>query len=288
MKINIEDEIYPEQLRKIQKPPKQLHLEGNIELLKQPGIAIIGSRNCTKYGEKIAEEFSKKLAEYGIVIISGMAKGIDSFAHLGTISGKGSTIAVLPSGINHIYPKENKNLYKKIIENGGLIVTEYDKQQQADSNKFLERNRIVSGLSIGILVVEGGYRSGTSVTARLAKKQGKDIFCIPSSLENSKGITPNELIKQGAFLVTEVQDIINKYPKLNLKKQKVSIEKIEDIEIKDEYKTIYNILEQKKEIHINEISKKSKLSIDEINYKLMLLELEDKIISLPGNNYKRK
>lgn len=289
MKINIEDKIYPEQLRKIPNPPKQLYLEGNIELLKNPGIAIIGSRSCSQYGEKIAEEFSKKLAQYGLVIISGMAKGIDSFAHMGCICGKGSTIAVLPSGTKNIYPKENKNLYKKIIENGGLIVTEYDEQQQADSNKFLERNRIVSGLSIGILVVEGGYRSGTSVTARLAKKQGKDIFCIPSNLENSKGITPNELIKQGAFLVTEVEDIINKYPELNLKKIKIeNIENIENIEIKDEYKTIYNILDKEKQIHINEISKKCKLSIDEINYKLMLLELEDKIISLPGNNYKRK
>lgn len=288
MKINIEDKIYPEQLRQIPNPPKQLYLDGDIELLKNPGIAIIGSRNCTQYGEKIAEEFSKKLAQYGLVIISGMAKGIDSFAHVGCISGNGRTIAVLPSGTKNIYPKENKNLYKKIIENGGLIVTEYDEQQQADSNKFLERNRIVSGLSIGILVVEGGYRSGTSVTARLAKKQGKDIFCIPSNLENSKGITPNELIKQGAYLVTKVEDIINKYPNLNLKKENLNIEKIEDLEIKDEYKTIYNILDKEKQIHINEISKKCKLSIDEINYKLMLLELEDKIISLPGNNYKRK
>ena len=288
MKIKIEDEIYPNQLRKIPKPPKQLYLEGNIELLNKPGIAIIGSRSCTKYGKKITEQISKELAETGLVIISGMAKGIDSFAHLGCISGNGSTIAVLPSGINHIYPKENKNLYKKIIENGGLIVTEYDKQQQADSNKFLERNRIVSGLSIGILVVEGGYRSGTSVTARLAKNQGKDIFCIPSSLENSKGITPNELIKQGAFLVTEAQDIINKYPNLKLERREIESEEIDNIDIKDEYKLIYNILDKEKTIHINEISKKCKSSIDEINYKLMLLELEDKIISLPGNNYKRK
>ena len=288
MKIDINDEIYPEKLRKIHNPPKRLYLEGNIELLKQPGIAIIGSRECTKYGEKIAERFSKELAECGIVVISGMAKGIDSFAHIGCIKGEGNTIAVLPCGTNHIYPKENINLYKRIIKKGGLIVTEYDEKQQADSNKFLERNRIVSGLSIGILVIEGGYRSGTSVTAKLAKNQGKHIFCIPSSLENCKGITPNKLIKEGAYLVTEIEDIINKYSNLNLKKRQINTEKVEKIDINDEYKSIYNILNKEKEIHINEISKKSKLSIDEVNYKLMLLELEDKIVSLPGNNYKRK
>lgn len=288
IEIKIEDNNYPEQLRKIENPPKQLYLEGNTKLLDTPGIAIIGSRKCTKYGEKMAKKFAKQLSIYGLTIISGMAIGIDTFAHIGCIEGTGKTIAVLPSGLNKIYPQENEKLLKTILENSGLIITEYEENEEADSKKFLERNRIVSGLAIGTLVVEGGYRSGTSVTAKLTKNQEKNIFCIPSSLENKKGITPNKLIKEGAFLVTEVEDIINQYPKLNFKRQEFEkIDKKDDC-VENEYKEIYNILKYEKELHINEIAKIVNLSINEVSYKLMMLELQDKIVSLPGNNYKKK
>lgn len=285
IKITLEDNNYPEQLRKIDNPPKQLYLKGNIKLLDVPGIAIIGSRECTKYGEKMAKKFSKELSLYGLTIISGMAKGIDSFAHIGCIEGAGNTIAVLPSGLNNIYPQENKKLFKDILENGGLIVTEYEENEEADSKKFLERNRIVSGLAIGTLVVEGGHRSGTSVTAKLTKKQEKNIFCIPSSLENKKGITPNKLIKEGAFLVTEVEDIISKYPELELKK-KIVKESKKEVLVNEEFKEIYNGLDGENAIHINEIAKKLNLSVNEVSYKLMMMELEDLVVSLPGNNYK--
>lgn len=288
MKIDRKDSRYPEQLKSIDNSPKQLYLKGNIKLLETSGIAIIGSRKCTKYGEKMADKFSTELSLYGLTIISGMAEGIDSFAHIGSIKTTGNTIAVLPSGFNNIYPKKNINLYKQILENNGLILTEYEEDEKANSKKFLERNRIISGLAIGTLVIEGGYRSGTSVTANLTKKQGKKIFCIPSSLENPKGITPNKLIKEGAFLVTETEDIINRYPGLHLKKQEIEEEKIGDSSIEDKYKKIYNILDKENAIHINEIIKKLKLNANEVNYKLMMLELEDKIVSLPGNNYKKK
>lgn len=287
MKIDINNPRYPKQLKQLNNPPKQLYLKGNIKLLETPGIAIIGSRKCTEYGEKMTDKFSSELSLYGLTIISGMAEGIDSFAHMGSIKTTGNTIAVLPSGLNKIYPEKNINLYKQILENNGLVLTEYEEDEKADTKKFLERNRIVSGLAIGTLVVEGGYRSGTSVTANLTKKQGKNIFCIPSSLENPKGITPNKLIKEKAFLVTEVEDIISKYPELNLKKQEIKKEKIKDNTIDDEYREIYNILNKEKPIHINEIVKKLKLDVNEVNYKLMMLELEDKVVSLPGNNYKK-
>ena len=286
MKINIDDRRYPEQLRKIHNPPKQLYLKGNKKLLDTIGIAIIGSSCCTQYGEKMARKFSKELSLYGITIISGMAKGIDSFAHIGSIETTGNTIAVIPSGFNNIYPKENIKLYNEIIQNNGLVITEYDENEKATSNRFLERNRIVSGLAIATLVVEGGTRSGTSVTAELTKKQEKNVFCVPSNLENSKGVTPNRLIKEGAFLVTEVEDIISKYPEINLKK--IKIKKCKDNSISEEYKEIFDIINNEKEIHINDIAKKLKLDINEISYKLMMLELEDKIVSLPGNNYRIK
>lgn len=291
MKISIDNLKYPKQLRIIKNPPKQLYLDGNIELLSTKGIAIIGSRNCTKYGEKMAKKFTKDLCIQGFTIISGMAKGIDSIAHIESISVKGNTIAVLPSGLKSIYPEENIKLYKQIIKNNGLVLSEYKENEKASSEKFLERNRIVSGLAIGTLVIEGGFRSGTSVTANLTKEQGKKVFCIPSSLENKKGITPNKLIKEGAFLVTEASDIMEQYPKLKLNKLKnknINTVKIEENSISEEYRDIYNILDSEKTININDIAKKSKLDINEISYKLMMLELEDKIVALPGNNFEKK
>lgn len=291
MKININDYIYPEQLRNIKKPPKQLYLEGNIELLNTKGIAIIGSRVCTKYGEKMAKKFAKNLCAQGFTIISGLAKGIDSFAHIGSMSINGNTIAVLPSGLKCIYPEENINLYNQIIRNNGLILSEYEENEEANSKKFLERNRIVSGLAIGTLVIEGGFRSGTSVTANLTKEQGKKVFCIPSSLENPKGITPNKLIKEGAILVTKISDIMKQYPELKLNKlnnKKIDTVKIDNNPINEEYKIVYNILDTEKAININDIVKKTKLDIKEVSYKLTMLELEDKIVSLPGNNFKKK
>lgn len=281
MKIEIKDKEYPKILNKIDKPPKQLYVKGNIELLNNPAVAIIGSRKCTEYGKRMTQKFSRELSLYGLTIISGLAEGTDSFAHSEALKVGGNTIAILPCGFKNIFPKCNQELYEGILENNGLVISEYQEDESATSNKFLERNRIVSGLSIGVLVVEGGYRSGTSVTAKIAKKDGKKIFCIPSSLENSKGITTNRLIKEGAFLVRSPKDIINEYPELNLRKRK-------DLEnfIKEEYKEIYNVIEY--EIHIDEIIRKVNMSLGEINYQLMMLEIEDKIVSLPGNYYKRK
>ncbi len=290
MKIDINNDKYPYQLKKIDNPPKQLYLKGNIRLLENPGIAIIGSRKCTKYGEKMTEKFAKELSLYGLTIISGMAEGVDSFAHLNSLKTTGNTIAVLPCGFNHIFPEKNFSLYQQILNNNGLILTEYEENEEADSKKFLERNRIVSGLAIGTLVIEGGYRSGTSVTARLTKKQRKNVFCIPSNLESPKGITPNKLIKEGAFLVTEVNDIICRYPEMNLKKHKINTKRIKELEnqIGNEYKKIYDVLDKENLIHIDEIVKKLNIDVKEANYKLMVLELEGKVISLPGNNYRKK
>ena len=149
MKINKEDEIYPSKLRQIKNPPECLYCNGNIKLLKQPGIAIIGSRKCTEYGEKMAKKFAKELSLHGLTIISGMAEGTDSFAHIGCIEGSGNTIAVLPCGFNNIYPKQNTNLAVKIIEEGEAIVTEYPPGTRPLRENFPRRNRIMAGLSYG-------------------------------------------------------------------------------------------------------------------------------------------
>ena len=284
-KITINDFSYLQQLKQIKNPPNQLYYKGNIELLNSPGIAIIGSRGCTKYGEKMAKKFAKELSMYGLVIISGMANGIDSYAHLGALDGSKKTIAVLPSGLNNIYPKENKKLYEEILNNNGLIISEYSENEEAKYEKFLQRNRIVSGLSIGTLVVEGGHRSGTSITARLTREQGKNVFCVPSNLDSKMSITPNRLIKDGAYLVTCVEDIVKQYPELNLNRIKVK-EKTKKVD--KEYEQVYEIIEKNESIHINKIVKITGLTVSEVSYKLMMLELEDKIISLPGSVYEIK
>ncbi len=233
----------------------------------------------------MTKKFAKELSLYGLTIVSGLAEGIDSLAHTTTLEAQGKTIAVLPCGFNKIFPKSNIKLYQQILENDGLVISEYEENQEKTYRSLLERNRIVAGLSIGTLVVEGGYRSGTSVTAKIAKGLRKNIFCIPSSLENPKGLTPNKLIQNGAFLVTKVEDIVEKYPELKLKK--IEFQKPKEKGIEPEFKEIYDILSFEKSIHINEIAKKLNMSISEINSKLMMLEIDGKVIALPGNNYKK-
>lgn len=159
--------------------PKELWYEGEISLLNRHSIAVIGARKCTEYGKIWCEKFVKDLLDYNLVIVSGMANGIDSIAHKTALKYGGKTIAVLPSGLKNIYPKSNESLYNKIIQNGGLVISEYEPSKKANSRYFIERNRIVSGLSQGVLVIEAAYRSGTSITANIAKVQGKKVFCIP-------------------------------------------------------------------------------------------------------------
>lgn len=287
--IEYASELYPERLRNIEKPPSRLYVLGNVEILNKIGIAVVGSRTNTQYGEKMCKKFVKNLVEYNINIISGLAFGIDSIAHKSCLKNSGKTIAVLPSGLENICKATNKILIDEIIANDGAVISEYENNTKADSNKFLERNRIVAGLGLGTLVVEAGYRSGTSVTARFTRQNEKPVFCIPSSLENMKGKTTNELIQKGAKLVTCVEDIIEEISRIN---PEIVFDK-KDIEQKDIYFDISpELLNVYKEISdipkdVNQIARKTGFSISEINYKTMILQLEDKIIELPGKRFIR-
>lgn len=192
-------------------------MQGNLELLNNPIISIVGSRSCSENGKSLARKFAYELSQCGITIASGLAKGIDTVAHLYSYKEKGKTIAVLPNGFNHIFPKENIDLYEKILDNDGLIISEYPPDIKAKSKFFLERNRIVSGLSLGVLVVEAAHRSGTSVTAKLAQTQGRKVFALPHEIWDSHGVGTNRLIKTGATLVTCVEDIFDElYSSKNL------------------------------------------------------------------------
>jgi len=209
--INILDREYPLKLKNIYDPPIALYIKGNENILNEFGIGIIGCRMCSKYGEIVSKKFAKELQKYNINIISGLARGIDSYAHIGCIDEKGKTIAVVGSGLDIIYPKENKELERRIIESGGVIVSEYIVGTKPEKENFPKRNRIISGLSDGILVVEAKERSGTFITVDFALEQGKNVFSIPGNILSSTSKGTNELIKQGAKMVTNVEDIIEEY-----------------------------------------------------------------------------
>ena len=166
--INFNDEIYPEKLRKIKNPPLKLYAMGNIALLEKPSLAIVGTRHITEYGRKNCRDFAQEITQKDIPIVSGMAIGTDTVAHETALEFGGETIAVLAGGFEHVFPKENLKLFEKIINRNGLVVTEYSPNSKVKSERFLDRNRIVSALSEGILVIEAAYRSGTSVTAKYA------------------------------------------------------------------------------------------------------------------------
>ncbi len=207
--ITILDEDYPKKLKNIYDAPIVLYYKGNRELINSNKIiAIIGCRDCSKYGENVSKKFAYELARKGISIISGMAKGIDSAAHIGALKEKGKTIAVLGSGLDRIYPSENLKLYSEILENGGAIVSEYVIGTNANKMSFPARNRIISGLSDGVIVVEAKEKSGTLITVDFALEQGKDIFVVPGNITSDNSFGTNELIKQGAKCITCANDVL--------------------------------------------------------------------------------
>ena len=209
IKINMNSKYYPERLRNIDDPPKGLYCLGNLELLNyKNNIAMIGSRNCSSYGERAAKDFAYNLAKEDICIVSGLAKGIDSFSHIGALNAKGKTIAVLGSGLDNIYPKENIKLVEEIIKNNGLVISEYPLGTKPLKYHFPARNRIISGLSDSILVVEARKNSGTNITVDFALEQGKDVFVIPGNIYSKTSDGTNFLITEGAIPVLSYKDIL--------------------------------------------------------------------------------
>lgn len=208
--VNIIDEEYPENLRQIYDPPITLFCIGDVSLLKKTSIGIVGTREPSSYGKIVAERFAEELCENDITIVSGMAKGIDACAHIGALKSNGKTIAVLGCGVDIIYPSENVKIYNDIAKKG-LIVSEYIIGTKPEAQNFPPRNRIISGLSSGVLVVEAKKKSGTMITTDFALEQGRELYVIPGNItsENSEGT--NNLIKQGAKVVTEINDILEDF-----------------------------------------------------------------------------
>lgn len=215
--ITISDKKYPSLLKEIPDAPKKIYCLGKLpdespaDGLK---IAIVGTRKASNYGQSLAKEIAKKLTKLGIIIVSGLAMGIDTAAHEGALETKGKTIAVLANGLDKIYPAQNKNLAKKIIELGGAIISEYPPNTPAFPNQFLERNRIVSGLCLATIIIEAPERSGSLATARLAAEQGREVFVVPGAIHDPNYFGSHALIRDGARLITSVENILED---LNLK-----------------------------------------------------------------------
>ena len=275
--LNKENEEYPRSLLQIENPPKQIYVEGDSGLLKKDSIAIVGTRKCSKYGKECTQKFATLLAKENITIVSGLALGIDTIAHYYSMQEIGKTIAVIGSGFNHIYPEENRYLAEQILQNGGCIVSEYPPEEPMNKAYFPKRNRIISGLAMGVLIIEGRYRSGSMITARYAIKQNKQVFCIPNRINEKTGYIPNLLIQNGAYLVMKPQDILEFYGLLEEKEPQKVDSKYQDI-----YKTIGDF-----PISINEICKITNKPLEEVTEALCMLELEELIQNLPGNQYIR-
>ena len=209
--VTFHDPRYPARLKEIYDPPILLYARGRVELLASDSVAIVGSRRPTPYGGSVAEKFGRELSAAGLTVVSGLARGIDSAAHRGALNGSGATVAVMGNGVDVVYPPENRKLIAEVAERG-LVVSEFPMGSTAFPQNFPIRNRIISGLSYGVMVVEAAQYSGSLITARLALDQGREVLAVPGSIASKPSWGPNLLIKQGAKLVQQVEDVIEELP----------------------------------------------------------------------------
>ena len=279
--LTLADDDYPSQLLEIADPPPLLYLKGRRELLRKPGLAVVGSRNATPSGLQNAEAFARSLSEAGFTIISGMALGIDAAAHRGGLAAKGSSIAVVGTGLDLVYPARNKALARDLAENG-LIISEFALGTPALAQNFPRRNRIISGLSRGVLVVEAALASGSLITARQAGEQGREVFAIPGSIHSpfSKGC--HQLIKQGAKLVEEANDILIELHWGTAAPTKTTRTESNDIESDPLLSAIgYD------PVPVDVLLQRVKLPADQLISRLTELELDGVIATMPGGKYQR-
>ncbi len=281
--LTLIDKNYPEQLKTISDPPPLLYVRGDIACLSLPQLAIVGSRNPSSGGQENAQTFASTLAKLGLVITSGMASGIDASAHIGALEANQPTIAVCGTGLDRIYPAKHKSLAHQIAKKGALI-SEFCIGTSPIANNFPRRNRIISGLSLGTLVVEASVKSGTMITAKLAAEQGKEVFAIPSSIHNLLAKGCHQLIKNGAKLVENIDDILDElqFEPLNiLQKNNPTISK------KEIDSTPFILLKYLSydAMSIDEIVEKSGLSPQIITQELLLLELDNVVAKVNGSSY---
>ena len=295
--VALDDPRYPAQLKQIYDPPLILYVRGNDAVISQPGIALVGTRHPTPYGSGMAERLACDLAARGLVIFSGMARGIDTAGHRGAIAAKGKTVAVWGTGVDVVYPKENTRLVEQILCLGGAIISEFPMGTFPAPQNFPIRNRIISGISLGVLVVEAAEYSGTRITARCALEQNREVFAVPGNVTNKGSWTPNTLIKQGAKLVATWEDIWEELPtdvRLTLQPEGGNESQVGqtaslfgEAELSPHEKKIFALLKADESTHIDDIVERLEpaLSSSEIFAALFELELAGKVKQLPGKNF---
>jgi len=285
--LTLEDKEYPQYLREIFDPPYVLYYAGNIEVLKGPAVSIVGTRKPTPYGRAVAEKLAGDLASRGLVIVSGLARGIDSIVHWGALKG-GQTVAVLGSGLENIYPRENKPLFEN-IKDKGVVISEFPLKAPPVGFHFPIRNRIISGLSMALVVVEAAKRSGTLISARLALEQNREVMAIPGTVTSDYSQGTNWLIKTGAKLVDTWEDVAEELPSplkeklLSQKEEKKSLPAL-----KPEEKNVLDCLREDSQTHIDELVEKTEFSVSELLAILLNLELKGLISQSPGKYFQRR
>lgn len=283
--VSVYEDCYPYNLKQIDAPPLGLYIKGSLSNFKNiNNIAIVGARKCSEYGVLTTLRLSKYFAQKNMTVVSGMAKGIDTFAHKGAIEANGITIAVLGCGVDICYPKENNNLYEKILATG-IIISEYFPETPPLPYHFPMRNRIISGICKGIVVVEANKNSGSLITADTALAQGRDVFAVPGNITSRLSYGTNNLIKQGAIILTHPQDVLNN---LNItevpNQQNIAHDNLNEKILAPNEKLVYDCISFET-ISIDEIYDKLSLSLEELNYSLTILELKGFISRLPGGRY---
>jgi len=280
--ISLWDETYPENLKHIYDPPPFLYVKGTLSENDNHAISIVGTRNASEYGLNIAEKLASDLVLQGITIISGLASGIDSMAHWGAVKADGRTIAIMGCGIDRIYPSENVSLYKKVIQQGAVI-SEFPIGTKPEPGNFPRRNRVISGLSLGVVIIEARKKSGAKITADFALEQNREVFAVPGNINSPASGGTNELIKQGAKLVQTADDILEELQhclKRTLKK-KESPPKKPDISLNPKELLIFNHITSEP-IHIDKLAKTAEVTTAEALSILLTLELKGIIKQLPG------
>ncbi len=274
--ITLKDESYPELLKEIPDKPIVLYIKGNKELLNKPSISIVGSRKHSSYGKAITQKFSSELAKDGLNIISGMALGIDSIAHWSALNVDGYTTAVLGNGIDIIYPYENRKLYYELVENG-CIISEFPLGTQPSKWSFPQRNRIIAGLSYGTIIAEASEKSGALITAKYCVDYNRLIFSVPANINNPYAKGNNLLLKEGAFPLTEKEDIYTELPFL---RNKLSVSNIDNVDLTEDEKLILKYLDNP--LHIDRLLEYTKFDYEKLMELLIELELKDLISNENG------
>jgi len=278
-KITIKDQNFPELLKKIPNPPQQIYFQGELKKSEKYPLAVVGTRKMSNYGQQVTEYFVRVLSQSGLTIISGLALGIDSLAHKTALENKAKTIAVLGSSLDNIYPKIHKNLAEKIINSGGAIISEYPPETPPYQSNFIERNRLISGLSLGVLVIEAPQKSGAIMTVQQAIKQKRKVFIVPGRIYDRNSVGTNQLIRQGGQLVQNPEQILKE---LKIKSGFIKNKVKENLSTSEEI--VLKIL-TKDPAHIDKITQEAKMPTNEIISALTQMELKGIIKNLGNNQY---